>query len=157
MVSNIIMYPYDDLVAREGRRRGLTYTRYADDITLSGPSSGALSAFESWLENITRNHKSPKLRFNEKKRGMYTKGQRRMVTGLIITPGKSVSIGRQRKRMISSFVHKFTLGVLDEQEIAWLRGMVGFSIDAEPGFVERLERKYGVDVILTLKRGGEEG
>jgi len=50
---------------------------------------------------------------NELKRGVYTKGQKRLVTGLVLTPENCVSIGRDRKRAISALIHKFTLGVLD--------------------------------------------
>lgn len=115
--------------------------------------------FELQVRSIINDSTSPELTFNEKKRGLYTKGQRRMVTGLILTPDGRISIGRERKREISSLLHKATLNQLDVERKGFLKGMLGFCLASEPSFVNSMRKKYGdpiVDSILHFhvpKRG----
>jgi hypothetical protein len=146
-LSNILMCELDVRLFEEAVRRRLSYTRYADDITVSGQSIDALIDFEKFVRKSIVACKSPRLRFNDEKRGIFTKGQRRLVTGLIVTPAGGISIGRQRKRMISSLLHRLTLDNLDISERGLLKGMLGFAIANEPEFVGRLRQKYGNDVV----------
>jgi hypothetical protein len=126
---------------------GVSYTRYADDITASAPTVELLVEFERYVRSTLKSCKSPKLKINEGKRGIYTSGQRRMVTGLILTPDGSVSIGRERKRKIAALLHLFGLGNLDADQLGYLKGMLGFSIANEPDFVTRMRRKYGNEIV----------
>lgn len=153
-VSNILMYDIDDAIAKAASRVGITYTRYADDITLSGESTSKLERFEQVLIGVIRKSSSPRLVFNEKKRGLYHRGTRRTVTGLTITPDEKVSIGRDRKRMISAMIHHYETGQLAPDQVAKLKGWIGFAIANEPTFVTSMRRKYGplvLDRILAWR------
>ncbi len=146
-VSNILMYDFDVALSEFAAGAGLKYTRYADDITVSGASVDEALQFERHVQKYVRSLKSPRLELNDEKRGLYTKSQRRMVTGLVVTPDQRISIGRDRKRRISSLVHRSSLEQLDVEQKSLLKGLLGFSIAAEPQFVERLRKKYGDDVV----------
>jgi RNA-directed DNA polymerase len=146
-LSNIIMYALDTLFSEAANLSNVTYTRYADDITASAGRIEDVLEFERHLARIVNGTSSPSLRFNREKRGVYLRGQKRMVTGLIITPPGSISIGRQRKRLISAMLHKATLDSLDAEHLKSLRGMLGFCIANEPDFVTRMRRKYGSTVV----------
>lgn len=142
-ISNILMYSFDSVLAEKAAEQGLSYTRYADDITISGNSTEKITQLENEAQRLVRKMKSPNLEFNEEKRGLYTKGQRRMVTGLILTPEKNISIGRGRKRLISSMLHRDSLNQLDVDSRSALKGLLGFGVSIEPEFIERLRLKYG--------------
>ncbi len=88
----------------------MIYTRYADDITVSGKNVEDVLRFEASFMRTIKATKSPVLASNDEKRGIYLKGQRRMVTGLIVTPTNEISIGRERKRLISVMLHKVLIG-----------------------------------------------
>jgi hypothetical protein len=75
-----------------------------------------------------------------------------MVTGLKITPVGAVSIGRERKRLISVKLHKVALGEDDLKHLNYLKGMLGFCLANEPEFVSRLRVKYGNDVVDRVLR-----
>ncbi|WP_375600009.1 retron St85 family RNA-directed DNA polymerase [Devosia sp. Naph2] len=150
VLSNVLMNRFDSEVMTQAVQLGVCYSRYADDITLSGESSKTLLMVESAIRRYVRRHRSPALTLNEEKRGLYTSGQRRMVTGLIITPDERISLGRDRKRMISSLVHRFTLNQLDQKKIAYLQGMIAFARDAEPSFYGSLVKKYGNSTLHRL-------
>lgn len=146
-LSNIVMFEIDTLLAAAANRTGVTYTRYADDITASANTIEDVRRFEAEVTRILRATKSPNLTLNQSKRGIYLKGQRRMVTGLIITPDKKISIGRERKRLISVMLHKVLLGSLDTDHTQYLKGILGFCVANEPEFVTRMRAKYGSPVV----------
>ena len=154
LISNVIMHDLDDYFHDQATRCETTYTRYADDITISGSSIDNVIVVEKLIRLTLKETKTPKLKLNEKKRGVYTKSQRRMVTGLILTPDGQVSIGRGRKRTISSLIHKFSLEQLEWDQIGHLKGLLGFTIANEPIFVNRMRKKYGdavIDRILEIQ------
>jgi RNA-directed DNA polymerase len=146
-LSNILMYDFDVALFQQAEEMGVRYTRYADDITISATSEDAVLSFEKRVVRAVRALKSPKLAFNDEKRGLYKRGQRRMVTGLIVTPDRKVSIGRERKRLISAMLNRSSQDLLDLLGRSRLKGLLGFSIAAEPEFLGRLRIKYGNDVV----------
>jgi RNA-directed DNA polymerase len=152
ILSNIMLYELDKRLSETAIEYGVKYTRYADDITVSGNSIEIVSNFERYIERVLRATKTPTLKLNNSKRGLYLRGQKRMVTGLIITPDKSISIGRERKRLISVILHKIKIGESDADRLNFVKGMLGFCISTEPSFVSRMRAKYGDDVIDQVLR-----
>lgn len=73
-----------------------------------------------------------------------------MVTGLIITPDQKISIGRERKRLISACIHKFALGQANAKQVEYVRGLLAFANSVEPEFVLRMKEKYGAAVVNQL-------
>jgi hypothetical protein len=128
----------------------VVYTRYADDITVSGKSIEDVLRFETSLMHTINATRSPMLAMNDQKRGIYLKGQKRMVTGLIVTPNGEISIGRERKRLISVMLHKVLLGTLNTEQMSYLKGMCGFCLANEPEFISRMRHKYGNDIVARV-------
>jgi hypothetical protein len=143
LISNIIMFRLDTIFARRATILKVNYTRYADDITISGDSIEAATQFEDFISQTLASTRTPTLILNQQKRGIYLTGQRRMVTGLILTPEGKVSIGRERKRLISAMMHRVLLGEDGVEHLNRLKGMLGFCLATEPDFVSRLRAKYG--------------
>lgn len=152
ILSNILLFTLDDQIHKLTATQHIAYTRYADDITLSASSYEALLPIEAEIRRIVARLKSPRLVFNDQKRGLYSKGQKRMVTGLILTPETKISIGRSRKRMISSLIHKYTLNALSIEQIGTVKGCLGFALANEPTFVESMRRKYGSEIVTRILR-----
>ena len=151
-VSNLVCSDLDMWMVEQAKRVDVRVTRYADDITVSGDSPEKLVKFERMLENILKSSKGLKLRLNEKKRGLYGPGDRRMVTGIILTPDGKISIGRERKREISALIHRFSLNSSDQLTTMRAKGLLAFAISVEPTFFETMREKYGEEVISNLMR-----
>lgn len=147
ILSNILLFDLDTNISNLADQSGVCYTRYADDITISAHSMDSVLTFEKQLRREIDQLRFPKLKFNQKKRGIYHKGQRRMVTGLVVTPAGQISIGRERKRFISVLLHKFSIGELSIERTGILKGLLGFTIANEPAFVDRMRLKYGDQII----------
>lgn len=154
MMSNILMYKFDEIVYNAVKRDKVIYTRYADDMTFSAPRTGYLNGVQKAVSGAVRTIAFPKLDIKKEKTVLATKKYRRVVTGLTISNDERVTVGRDRKRLVSATVHSATLGKLTRSELESLSGMLAFINSVEPGFIAALRTKYGslaVDRILAVK------
>ncbi|HBP6672202.1 TPA: RNA-directed DNA polymerase [Pseudomonas aeruginosa] len=150
ILSNSIMYFFDVAVHKWSSERGVSYTRYADDMTFSTNEKSMSREIELFLVRQVEAMKSPRLSINHEKTIHLSKRHQRKVTGLVLSSEGKVSLGRNRKREISSLIHRFALGQLDPTDVFRLQGLLGFANDAEPDFVVRMRKKYGDFVIAAL-------
>ena len=149
-VTNALMHPFDVKMENWCTRRGLVYTRYADDINISSFAADSLGGAEDYIRSTARNFRYGRLRINSEKTAYLSRRYRRTITGVNLKPEGGVSIGRDRKREIRSFVHLFKSGSLPE-ELRWrVGGLIAFAADVEPSFVISLKRKYGPEVVEEL-------
>jgi hypothetical protein len=157
VVSNILMYRFDEELSARCEKVGVRFSRYADDITLSAASIGPLLELENGIPRILTKTRSPRLELKREKRGLYSRAGRRMVTGLVLTPDGTVSIGRERKREISAMVDHIRKEIdASDAHVLKTKGYLGFAISCEPDFVSRLRTKYGdgvIDYILQFSTG----
>jgi RNA-directed DNA polymerase len=102
------------------------------------------------VERIVNSLAFPKLMLNERKTIFGSKAHRRTVTGLILSNDGTVSLGREKKRRIRAKIHSFIMGRLSEDERATLKGYLAYARSIEPGFVQRMERRYGSDVLKSI-------
>lgn len=155
-VSNFVCLELDKWMLEQSLKLGVTVSRYADDITLSSDSQRALLSFERKLADKLDRWRGARLQLNHEKRGIYGPGQRRMVTGIILTPDGKISIGRDRKREISALIHKFQLGLSSDQASLRAKGLLAFASSVEPTFSQSMATKYGTDTIHRLMRVSAE-
>ncbi len=151
ILSNVIMADFDKLISELVAKHKVSYTRYADDLTFSAKRAGNLSEVERILRNVLQYMPSPRLRINEGKTVLATKKYRRVVTGLVLTDDGEVSLGRDRKRVIRESVHRYTLGLLDDEQAARLSGLLAFVNAVEPSFLDRLVEVYGLSKIEEIR------
>lgn len=156
MASNLICHKLDEWLQENALKRGLKVSRYADDITVSGSNVHQLLRFERDLENALEKNKGLQLELNPKKRGLFGPGERRLVTGLVLTPTGEISIGRERKREIHALVHQFGLGNLDQPTTMRIKGLLAFAHSVEPTFVDRIREKYGPDLVKEIQTTVQE-
>jgi RNA-directed DNA polymerase len=158
MVSNILLYRFDLAVGALCANIGVTYTRYADDLTFSSNRPDVLQRIEKQIPRICTSLGSPRLFLNRQKTVHASQKGSRRVTGLVLTNDGLVSIGRDKKRIIRATVHRYMSGSLPENEIASLVGVLAFVNSVEPAFLRRLAGQYGSATIRDLlARRGSSG
>lgn len=150
LLSNSVMYEFDSIIDSWCNANGFVYTRYADDLTFSTSVKGASSEIEAKIIEIIKAINYPKLRLNRKKTVHLSKKYQRRITGLIINNDDQLSIGRDRKRAISSLIHRYSLSMLTTSETYHLQGLLGFAKDIEPMFVVSMRKKYGAEVVDAI-------
>ncbi|WP_084154570.1 retron St85 family RNA-directed DNA polymerase [Polycyclovorans algicola] len=144
VLSNSILFEFDCAVESYliEEKLPVRYTRYADDLTFSSLSGGWLHDVRNQVKMIVRGLEYPKLRIKEEKTVLGSRAGRRVVTGLVLTPDKKLSVGRERKRTARAMYHRFWKGELDESEVMQLEGLLAFVESVEPGFKSRLQDYY---------------
>ena len=149
-ISNSMMYDFDEKMCELCVGNNITYTRYADDLTFSTNDKGVLFNVPQLVREVLKEELFDIIKINNEKTIFSSKAHNRHVTGITITNESTLSIGRDRKRNISSGVHKFSLGNISNDEILSLQGMLAFASHVEPTFINRLQKKYGEDVLTKL-------
>lgn len=154
-ISNSIMYFFDKAIYESCLNKGINYTRYADDLTFSCHKKDILFALPVQVKQLLLEHFDGRISINESKTVFSSKSHNRHVTGVTLTNDNHLSIGRQKKRYISSLIHQFSLNQLADEDIRYLQGLLAFACHIEPNFKQRMIDKYSADVIakiITCKR-----
>lgn len=150
-ISNTLMYSFDCVLQDYCEKMGVTYTRYADDITLTTNVKGLLLNMPSYVRSICKEIAYPTLKVNEQKTVFSSKKSNRHVTGLVINNEDQVSLGRERKRYIRSLIHKSSLGGLTDEEMHNLKGLLAFAKYIEPTFYKSALDKYGLPTLYLIE------
>ena len=156
-VSNAIMYFFDKEIRNACEEIGIIYTRYADDLTFSTNNKNTLFDIPGLVVRILNNNFHGEIKVNERKTVFTSKAHNRHVTGVTLTNDNKLSVGRNKKRLISSMVHRFVKNLLEEEDILRLQGLISFATYIEPMFYQRMCRKYGEDNLIKLKRFNKGG
>ncbi|MDT4289077.1 retron St85 family RNA-directed DNA polymerase [Methylomonas sp. MO1] len=151
LVSNFIMYFFDESISKACVNLDVAYTRYADDLTFSSNAKNVLFAIPAMVKKTLRDHFNGAITVNEVKTVFSSKAHNRHVTGITITNENNLSIGRQRKRYISSLIHRFSINQLDNEDVKYLQGLLAFCLNVEPDFVERMKKKYSTEVLSAIQ------
>ena len=138
-LSNIVGYEMDRKLAALAAEYGLTYTRYADDLTFSG------DVFPN--EKFEPNHK---------KTHFMNQSSRKIITGVSVASGVKLTIPKSKKREIRKNVyfiltkglaeHQRRIGSHDPAYLKRLIGMLCYWRAIEP------DNTYASDSIAALKR-----
>ncbi|WP_441279322.1 retron St85 family RNA-directed DNA polymerase [Tardiphaga sp. 172_B4_N1_3] len=149
-ISNAILFEFDQLVASECAGRSVRYTRYADDLTFSTKDTDVLEGVLDFVRQALHEQQSPQLKINENKTVFTSRKRLRMVTGLVLTSDKKISIGRSKKRQMKTMCHLFATHKLTNSDASYLRGYLSYAVSVEPSFFEALRRKFGDEVIHRI-------
>lgn len=151
-ITNAMMFKFDKDISEFSDGVGVIYTRYADDIFLSGNDHEILMQSVGQVRLLVAAHELPRLRLKEEKTLHLSRAGHRSVTGLVITPDGFVSMGRGRKREIKTLVYLAINGQLDAERRSYLSGLLAFSYGVEPEFIARINAKYSIDAMAWLKK-----
>jgi RNA-directed DNA polymerase len=142
-ISNIFMREFDDRLLTFARGRGLRYSRYADDLTLSG------DVVLNEILNVVSDALPPNIKINQKKTKTMRPGNRQTVSGIVVN--KKPSAPREMRREVRQavyFISKFGLGghLAQNREIrsnylGHLIGKVDFCIFCDPKNKEMINAK----------------
>lgn len=149
-ISNFIMSNFDASIDSACKEIGVTYTRYADDLTFTTNKKGVLSELPDIVKTHLKTYCHSKIRINTEKTVYSSKAFNRHITGVTITNDGKLSVGREKKRLISSMLHRLSLDMLNDKQIEQLKGQLAHINNIEPDFAYRMQKKYGSSTINKL-------
>ena len=91
-ITNIILYEYDEQMGQWCRERGISYTRYCDDMTFSGDFNPA-----EVIQFVKLELKKMGFLLNEQKTRIQHSGQRQTVTGIVVNEKLSIPVDYRRQ------------------------------------------------------------
>lgn len=156
-ISNVCLADFDDELEAFCRSAALVYTRYADDIIVSGQDREMLAGMKKTLGDLLSTHFNGKLELNEGKSKLTTVGRKVKILGLVVLPSGEVAVDMDIKKRIEVLIHYF---LRDEEiflkqakeadrdaAVEKLSGYVNYINAADAKYLEKLRRKYGAAVI----------
>jgi RNA-directed DNA polymerase len=142
-LSNAICYDIDVRIHTLCSKRGVAYSRYADDLFFSTSKADVLRQIEEEVGKVITESKLPAdLKVNAAKTRRSSKKGLRHVTGIVLGSDGKVHIGRRLKRQIRGLI--FRVESLDVATRASLAGMIAYAIGFDPQFMNSLISKYGL-------------
>jgi len=155
-LANLVTLRLDSRILGFVGKRGIIYTRYADDLTFSAFSSEKLTASLPFIRFIVA---SEGFTVNENKTRLAGPGRQHRVTGLVVTE-RGVGIGRKavrtlRPRILNLCTH--ASGEAPDEDLERIRGWIAFVNGVDKcrhrvisDYVERLRLKYPGTAICDL-------
>ncbi len=122
LISNAILFEFDKLVSNHAKTNKLIYTRYADDITISGEDKEAII---NTLGTLSEELLKLGLKINTKKTRIASRSGQQKVTGVVVN--EKAQPPRSLRRRIRAMFHQAEISP-DKwiQEIQRLRGYVNY-------------------------------
>ena len=149
-LSNIVGYEMDRKLAALAAEYGLTYTRYADDLTFSTNDKTFCSRYDAFYQQLQKEIRRAGFAVNEKKTRL------EIITGVSVASGVKLTIPKSKKREIRKNVyfiltkglaeHQRRIGSHDPAYLKRLIGMLCYWRAIEP------DNTYASDSIAALKR-----
>lgn len=150
VISNFCLLELDRRISEECRHLEVDYTRYADDLTFSTRMPGVLSAIPALIDSLLKQLYNSKLRLNRGKTLFSSRAHNRHVTGVTLNNEGELSLGRERKRFIKHLIHQYD--TLDNEDKAYLVGLLAFASHIEPEFIIRMNAKYTTELMDRIRR-----
>lgn len=151
MVSNFCLYNFDVALAAHCTALGITYTRYADDMTFSTNREKVLFQIPMQIREMLYKEFGNRITLNHAKTVFSSMAHNRHVTGITLTNNGQLSLGRARKRYIKHLVHQFSTGSLANTDMMHSKGLLSYAQHIEPLFLRALEHKYGKIVLDNIR------
>jgi RNA-directed DNA polymerase len=149
-ISNAILYKFDVAISSVCKMNGVLYTRYADDLFFSTKVPNQLKIIQKEVRKALASIPYPRLKINEDKTVFTSRKRLRLVTGIVLTSDKRISVGRAKKREIKTMIYLFSKNALDDKKISYVRGTMAYVASIEPGFIASMEAKFGKRVLHRL-------
>ena len=163
-LSNLVMIPFDYMMMHYCYDHNLTYTRYADDMYISGRTSFDWREIEKkvvdWICNSSAN-----FTLNSEKTHYGAASGRNYILGVLVTKDYGLKIGNEKVRYMKAGVWNLLITVRNNKleeyhksDISELLGQLNWFKQVDPKYTEvwvsRLERKAGITLAEVKNKYG---
>ncbi|RJT54607.1 retron St85 family RNA-directed DNA polymerase [Rahnella variigena] len=150
IISNYIMHRFDCAIEEFCNSNAIMYSRYADDMTFSTSKKNHLFSIPEIVRKTLRNKYYKRISIKQSKTIFSSKAHNRHITGVTLNNEGKISIGRSRKRMLSSLIFKASKNAIDDESLSSLTGQLGQAFYIDNFFKESMIKKYGESLIKSI-------
>lgn len=157
MLANLSAWTLDLRIQGYVGKRGISYTRYADDLSFSGLNPSKVVKIIPMIKTIIDNENFV---VNHKKTRIASSARAKIVTGLVINED-NIGIGKQKYKDLRAKIHHLTLPheQTNEKLLYHVSGWLSYlnSVDKErlkkaKKFINELTKKYPTTLIARLDK-----
>lgn len=161
LISNACLYHFDNKLQLLCDSRGLIYTRYSDDILISG-SEKKLYGLDVEISTMLETSFGGRFQINRGKSRYNSVGGKVKMLGVVILPNGEITIDTKLKSKIEVLLHFFTSdrakfnSMLEAEDVNGLlkvSGYLNYINTTDPLYLNKLRSKYGATVIDMFMRG----
>ncbi|WP_339438035.1 reverse transcriptase domain-containing protein [Pseudomonas sp. EA_15y_Pfl1_P104] len=161
LISNSCLFHFDNDLEYYCKNNELIYTRYSDDIIISG-SEGKLYGVGKVVEGMLAHHYDTSLSINTTKTKYSSIGNRVKILGMTILPNGMLTIDAKLKAEIEVLLHfyikdkqKFLDKIQTDSASALIKlsGYLNYINTVDQNYLNKLRKKYGASVIDMFVRG----
>ena len=162
-ITNVIMIPLDHRIFGELTRRKLVYTRYADDMIISGEEKFPWQDIVQFIKDVLKEFNAPYEIKKEKTRFGSVKGSNWNL-GLMATKYKDeymLTVGHRKKKYVNASINSFILDTLHNkpwsiEDVMTLNGQLSYCLMIEKKYfndlIEKYNKKYNVNVRRMIRK-----
>lgn len=156
LISNACLTPFDNALYDYCNNSNLIYTRYADDLVISGRNREIFQDVGNKVSELLEHHFSGRLKVNIAKQKLTTVGRKIKILGMVILPNGQVTIDNELKKRVEVLLYFYLrnrdafLDMVDGDFDAGTRrisGYITYINASDQSYLEKLKRKFGVTVI----------
>ncbi|MCQ3031399.1 reverse transcriptase family protein [Pseudomonas syringae] len=165
-ISNACLYVFDKKFIGWCDSKSLTYTRYADDIIVSGKSEEQMHLLVPKITELLDAEFGKCMKLNSNKTKFIRPGEKVRILGVAILPNGKVSVDGRLKKHSETAMHlllkdkKMFASFLKEEDVdkslKKFSGQLNYINTVDPSFLDKLRKKYGsaaVDKIIHISVG----
>ncbi len=166
VISNACLYEFDKKFFSWCKQNSLTYTRYADDLIVSGGVEEKMHLLLPCITQLLDAEFGGRIKLNTQKTKFIRPGEKVRMLGVAILPNGKVSVDGRLKKHSETAMHcllkdkQMFMSFLKEKDfekaLKKFSGQLNYINTVDPSFLDKLRRKYGataVDKIVHISVG----
>lgn len=154
ILSNLIMIPIDYEITKRMRNMDLVYTRYCDDILISGKQKFDWKIVVEQIKEVLRMFDAP-YELNEKKTRFGSNKGRNWNLGLMYNKDDQITIGHKKKKLFKAQLVDMITHDSSDDYLYKMAGIVSYYKSIEPEYISYVIKKYSekfdIDIEYLLK------
>lgn len=156
VISNAVLLSFDNETEAYCNTIGCTYTRYSDDLIISGPEREPLEGLRERLSFLLESAYGSRFELNFSKSKLFKTGGKISILGLNILPNGKISIDSKVKTEIEILLHFYLTdrgkllertGGDPEKASERISGYLNYVNAIDQEYLDKLRRKYGATTI----------
>lgn len=159
-LSNICMLRSDFEITESCERRGITYTRYADDLLFSAKEKSSLFLVKGWVEHVT-----PKeFKLNTEKTRLGSIAGRNWNLGLMLNKDNNITVGKKNKDVMRATLYQMAMKIKNREPVgpeatSKFVGLYNYYRYIEPEYFDkitsRIVSKTGINLFEVFHLSGK--
>lgn len=134
-LSNLACRHLDKRISKYCSKRGIVYTRYADDLTFSSNDKALLQSIYAIIKKIIEDEG---FYLNSNKTRLLTPKGKKAVTGVTISNGE-LKAPKEMKRKVRAMIHKAIVSG-DYSSAQQIKGYISYINSIEDGFLPKIKK-----------------